>query len=362
MILVVVRVYEEVDPGDNLSFDEDDDSRHESARSGDLGARTRDLVVHRRHCLARSCVMSDNDIDAVARFCDRLEATAMTGSVIAMVRGSRGGTASVGSCQVSIEQSSFSSGAGPQLPHRRGIHRKEPRMKAEVRRKLEMAGRVRVFSRAHPFSDASYASVLAQFEERLQRAATLEEQERAGRVTSRAATKRRKELRGWVQSELLRHLSRVGGVVGKDTPEVAERFRLPLPNASYQTFLAAARGMLAEARKSKEQLAKMGLTEGILEELTKSVEEFEEATEAARTGRLGHVGARADLQAVTGDLVELVGVLDGVNRFRFREDPELLAAWESARNVVGPFKRSSEKPVAGPGSGPTPGDGLATAA
>jgi hypothetical protein len=63
---------------------------------------------------------------------------------------------------------------------------------------------------------------------------------------------------------------------------------------------------------------------------------------------LAHIGARADLIAVARELVELAGVLDGINRFRFRNDPELLAAWESARNVVGPFKRVGEMPVGGP--------------
>jgi hypothetical protein len=49
-------------------------------------------------------------------------------------------------------------------------------------------------------------------------------------------------------------------------------------------------------------------------------------------------------------------VLDGFNRVRFREDTELLAAWESARNVVGPFR--SSKPSDSPSdTGVVPPDG-----
>ena len=67
---------------------------------------------------------------------------------------------------------------------------------------------------------------------------------------------------------------------------------------------------------------------------------------------LAHVGARADLEAVTEDLMELVALLDGLNRYRFRNNAELTAAWESARNVVGP---SQAKPVE-PGPQNPPGD------
>jgi hypothetical protein len=47
-----------------------------------------------------------------------------------------------------------------------------------------------------------------------------------------------------------------------------------------------------------------------------------------------------------------VKVLDGFNRFRFATEPDLLAAWTAACNVIGP-PHPTEKPVvtAGPGTG-----------
>jgi hypothetical protein len=38
----------------------------------------------------------------------------------------------------------------------------------------------------------------------------------------------------------------------------------------------------------------------------------------------------------------MVQILDGLNAVRFAKEPELLAAWKSARNVFGPFTRSRE--------------------
>jgi hypothetical protein len=38
---------------------------------------------------------------------------------------------------------------------------------------------------------------------------------------------------------------------------------------------------------------------------------------------------------VADEIVQIVRVLDGLNRVRFEHDAELMAAWESASNVFG---------------------------
>lgn len=60
---------------------------------------------------------------------------------------------------------------------------------------------------------------------------------------------------------------------------------------------------------------------------------FEEALEAGHVGRREHVGASADLLTVSNEAVELVGMVDGLNRYRFRNDTEVLAAWDSVSKV-----------------------------
>ena len=54
-----------------------------------------------------------------------------------------------------------------------------------------------------------------------------------------------------------------------------------------------------------------------------------------------------------GEAVEIVKIVDGVNRVRFAGDPDLMAAWKSASNVIGP-----SRPMAKPeGSGAPLGEG-----
>jgi hypothetical protein len=47
-----------------------------------------------------------------------------------------------------------------------------------------------------------------------------------------------------------------------------------------------------------------------------------------------HVCTRADLQAVSDEVTQLGGMLDGLNRHRFLRDLERPAVWEGTRHVV----------------------------
>jgi len=65
------------------------------------------------------------------------------------------------------------------------------------------------------------------------------------------------------------------------------------------------------------------------------------------------VGASAELKDVADEVVQIVHVMDGLNRYRFMTDGELLAAWESASNVLA----APRAPAAKPGSQEPPAGG-----
>src|SRR6266576_2088959 len=62
-------------------------------------------------------------------------------------------------------------------------------------------------------------------------------------------------------------------------------------------------------------------------------------------------GASADLRAVMAEVSEQVKVLDGVVRYRFGNNAELMGAWASVHSVVGPFWTHTKPQV---GGGETP--------
>jgi len=60
--------------------------------------------------------------------------------------------------------------------------------------------------------------------------------------------------------------------------------------------------------------------------------------EVSRSGRRDHMGATADLEAVAAEISRQVRVLDGLMRYRFRTNAELMGEWAGVRNVLGPIR------------------------
>jgi hypothetical protein len=228
-----------------------------------------------------------------------------------------------------------------------------------VRRRLEMVVRVRDFSRAHPSSDANYAAVLAQLEGRITHMEALATQQQDGVATAHASTVRRKALRRRLHHELLRHLVTVAGVAAAGQPGLAERYVMPKGNETNETFRTLARRLLNQGRTEQEVLAKHGLADKLLEDLSAAVDEFDVSVAQSNEGRRGHVGARAELQAVSDEVMRLVEMLDGLNRYRFGGKAERLAAWESARNLVAGPRAAAGAPAEAP---ETPAGGVRPAA
>jgi hypothetical protein len=225
-----------------------------------------------------------------------------------------------------------------------------------VRRRLEMAVRARDFSRAHPSTDANYAAVLGQLEEHVARMEGLAKQQLDGAMTAHASIVRRKALRQRLHHELLRHLVTVADIATAEQPGLAERYTLPKTNATNESFRTHTRRLLEQGQAEKDVLARHGLADRLLEDLAAAVDEFDAAVARSNEGRRGHVGARAELAAVSDEVMRLVEMLDGLNRYRFAGRAELIAAWESARNVVAGPRAGSEGPPLGDGAQPVEGD------
>jgi hypothetical protein len=224
-------------------------------------------------------------------------------------------------------------------------------MNAMLRRRLERAVRVRDFLRAHR-TEGAEAVALTRLEQLLQRADELAAQQRAGVVAARGSSEQRAEVRRALQGKLLRYLAGVGRVAARENAELGAQFRLPRTRATNQAFVTLVQGMLEKATEHKDLLVKQGLSETVLTDITASLEQFEQTLEVTRAARREHIGASGDLRAVATEISEQVKLLDGLVRYRFGDDAELMTAWASARNVLGPFR---PKNGTEPGTGETPG-------
>jgi hypothetical protein len=141
---------------------------------------------------------------------------------------------------------------------------------------------------------------------------------------------------------------RVARLAAKDQPAIAGNFVLPDPGGPNKAFITAAKAMLATALEEQATLVGLGLGETFLADLTAAVAAYDGANAVAHTNHLDHVGAGADLHAVANECVKQAGIMDGLNRSRFANNPEMLAAWISASRVEGPFRFRGAAAVAEP--------------
>jgi hypothetical protein len=164
-------------------------------------------------------------------------------------------------------------------------------------------------------------------------------------VEVRAASARKRDLRRAMRQRQLVHIARAAQRAAKEVPELAQKFALARDPIPYLTFRTLTSTIVVEAQKQKELLVKHGLVERVLDSLTAELKEFDQAIGRGAEGRRVHIGAGVELDVVADEVVEIVRVLDGLNRFRFADDPDLLAAWRAASNVIGP-PRAAEKTTA----------------
>jgi hypothetical protein len=214
-------------------------------------------------------------------------------------------------------------------------------MKASVRRTIEMGKRVLNFSVAHPDPSPGYTAALERLQKAVAEADMLAARQEDGQNSRRAATGIKRTLRRKMRRTQLLQLARVAESAANEVPEIAEKFRLTREAVPYLAFRTAARGMLVEGQNQKELLVRHGLLSETLDDLAKLLDKFDLAVDQGTDARRAHVGASADLDALSEELTQVARLLDGINHTRFAEDPDALAQWLSVRNVIGPPRRES---------------------
>jgi hypothetical protein len=159
--------------------------------------------------------------------------------------------------------------------------------------------------------------------------------QRDGLTEVRAASARKEQLRRTILAVPIAHLAEVSRAAARENPELGSAFRFKPGNKSFQAFRVAARGMQLEAETHKEILAKHGLSESVLEQFGRLLDEFDAAVTLGIEGRTKHMGATAQLRLLAVEVARAVRVMDARNRQRFEQDGQALAAWLSASAVLG---------------------------
>lgn len=229
-------------------------------------------------------------------------------------------------------------------------------MKAESRRKIEMGARALEFSHAHPDSEPGAAEAVARLEQLVMRANETAAVQRDGIIRVHAASTRKQELRREMLDVPIAHLAEVGRAAARDEHELGKTFQFNPSASTFLAFRTAARSMIASAQAHREVLLKHGLSQSVLDEFVRKLDEFDAVMALGNDGRTNRMGATRELQAVALEIVRMVRVMDGRNRQRFADDAQLMGSWISASRVLGKASRTGTDVAVPEASKPAEGE------
>jgi hypothetical protein len=206
-------------------------------------------------------------------------------------------------------------------------------MHIDIRRKLEMAGRARDFCRTHSAHTPGHTAAIQRLEELLARAEALAQQQVAGRLAVSNAVMNKEECRQEIH-DTIGLLAMLALVAAREEPGLAGGISRPRPKLSHLAYLTRARVVAHTFATHRALLVRYGMPDSLLTHLFAALDGFEHALQEKNAGRAAHVGARAELEALAAAIMLIIGRLDALNQFYYRNNAEALAAWKSARDVV----------------------------
>ena len=226
-------------------------------------------------------------------------------------------------------------------------------MNGDVRRTYEMTGRVENLSDAHPDTDPGHLVSVARLKEVRAAMQQVDAVQRAGLIDVRTGAEAKRRLRREMLAGPIAHLSGVGALARREDPDLVNKLRYKPSGHTYVAHRTAARSMQAEALAHKEVLAKYGLSDAVLEVFGDLLDQFDAAVKLMSDGRAAHTGATRQLGALALEAGRIVRAMDARNRYRFKDEPQVLGAWITASQVFG--RAGGAGPADTPDPAPAPG-------
>lgn len=220
-------------------------------------------------------------------------------------------------------------------------------MDGGVRRVLNMAEAVLLFVRAYVLTDQGIVDAVALFGERLAGLKSLLARSADGRLAAKRLRENRDAVRAELERRHLRHLVSVAAKARGENPDGFNVYRMPGGSATLAAFSSALGSMVDAAKGHNEILKRHGFAETGLAELERAASEYTTLSNAVVTARTNHRAATEAIQAATADLIDVIEVLDGIYRFHFDSQPEMLARWLAARDRTKRPARKASPPAGG---------------
>ena len=209
---------------------------------------------------------------------------------------------------------------------------------------LEMLNRIVRFFLDHPITPALPRATAAHAEvvttiNALEAAA---QNQTSGSGESEGGVDRREEIARDLR-DYLKEVNRTARTLEPEHPGIRPTFRLP-KSGSYPALIAAAQTIIAKATTLQASFEAAGMPSTFLTDLNALVAAFLAASGQKHGGGLTRVEGTAALRARASLGMIAADKLGACVRNHFRNVPEILAAWESARHVERAPRRSKDTP------------------
>jgi hypothetical protein len=218
-------------------------------------------------------------------------------------------------------------------------------------RRFEMLKQVKDFGLAHSASFPA-GSLGKELFDSLAQLITNLDGHGATQISSRGAAQTSAAQKATLREELrdsLAAINRTARVLAVDSPGFEAKFRMPR-NVTDQQLLIAARAFVLDATPLKDDFLKHELPADFLDQLSRLITTFEQASSQKSAAVGAHVATRLTIDETVANGLQTVRQLDAIVRNKFNGDPILLSAWVRASHVARRSRNpDAEPPPAEPG-------------
>jgi hypothetical protein len=208
-------------------------------------------------------------------------------------------------------------------------------MRKEVLRTYDAAGRVIAYCHEHPDPNPVTGAAVATLETLTGRMGDLLSQYQSGVTGADMSVQGKARIRSAVRDDLV-GLQRFADIAAQRQPEIAPVFKLPHEHLNQKSFLATSRSILGLVAEHRDLLLTYGMPEGLPERIRQGLDQYESVEVKKAVSTQSHVGASAEIDKVRHEMLLVLRHLDALQRVRFADNAEMLAAWRSARDPHGP--------------------------
>ena len=168
-------------------------------------------------------------------------------------------------------------------------------------------------------------------------------------LASQGATQKQRVLRLALLRDHMAPIARISNAELPQTPQI-EPLRMPKGKPTAERLAAAAAGMAKAATPCAAVFIEAGLPDDFITGLTDAADAMIESLRIRSQSRGKSTGATSGLKVRLADATKTVLVLDSFVKSAQKDDPALLANWNSVKNV----RRTTGRPLANQNALPVP--------